>query len=62
MTNKLAWTDLQADSFDITKIENLMPQEGNDHQYNHKVLYTTIISKAAIRIKWESIVINLKTI
>ena len=43
MTNKLAWTDLQADSFDITKIDNLMPQEGNYHQYNHKVLYTTII-------------------
>ena len=43
MTNKLAWTDHQADSFDITKIDNLMPQEGNYHQYNHKVLYTTII-------------------
>ena len=44
MTNKLAWTDLQADSFDITKIDNLMPQDGNyHHQYNHKVLYTTII-------------------
>ena len=43
MTNKLTWTDLQADSFDITKIDNLMPQEGNYHQYNHKVLYRTII-------------------
>ena len=43
MTYKLAWTDLQADSFDITKIDNLMPQDGNYHQYNHKVLYTTII-------------------
>ena len=43
MTNKLRWTDLQADSFNITKIDNLMPQEGNYHQYNHKVLYTTII-------------------
>ena len=42
MTNKLAWTDLQADSFDITKIDNLMPQDGNYHQYNHKVLYTTL--------------------
>ena len=38
MTDKLSWTDLQADSFDITKIDNLMPQEGNYHQYNHKVL------------------------
>ena len=43
MTYKLAWTDLRADSFDITKIDNLMPQDGNYHQYNHKVLYTTII-------------------
>ena len=43
MTNKLAWTDLQADSFNITKTDNLMPQDGNYHQYNHKVLYTTII-------------------
>ena len=42
MTNKLAWTDLQADSFDITKIDNLMPQDGNYHQYNHKFLYTII--------------------
>ena len=43
MTHKLRWTDLQADSFNITKIDNLMPQEGNYHQCNHKVLYTTII-------------------
>ena len=43
MTYRSAWTDLQADSFDITKIDNLMPQDGNYHQYNHKVLYTTII-------------------
>ena len=46
MTNRLAWTDLEPnniDSFDITKIDNLMPQDGNYHQYNHKVLYTTII-------------------
>ena len=42
MTNRLAWTDLQADSFNITKIDNLMPQDGNYHQYNHKVLYTTL--------------------
>ena len=46
MTNKLAWTDLEpnnTDSFDITKTDNLMPQDGDYHQYNHKVLYTTII-------------------
>ena len=46
MTNRLAWTDLEPnniDSVDMTKIDNLMPQDGNYHQYNHKVLYTTII-------------------
>ena len=46
MTNRLAWTDLEPNnigSFNITKIDNLMPQDGNYHQYNHKVLYTTII-------------------
>ena len=43
MTDKLRWTDLQADSFDITKIDLSIPQEGNYHQYNHKVLFTTII-------------------
>ena len=46
MTNRLASTDLEPnniDSFDINKIDDLMPQNGNYHQYNHKVLYTTII-------------------
>ena len=46
MTDKLAWTDLERnniDSFDNTKVDYLMPQDGNYHQYNHKVLYTTII-------------------
>ena len=42
VNDKLRWTDLQADSFNITKIDNLMPQDGNYHQYNHKVLYTTL--------------------
>ena len=43
MTDKLRWTDLQADSFDITKTDNSMLQEGNYHQYNRKVLFTTMI-------------------
>ena len=46
MTNILAWADLEPnniDSFDITEIDNLMPQDSNYHQYNHKVLYTTIV-------------------
>ena len=42
MANKLQWTDLLGDSFDITKIGSLMPHEANYHQYNHKVLFTTI--------------------
>ena len=50
MTNKLSWTDLEPnniDSFDITKTDNLMPQDGSR------------ISKGDTLIKWESIVINL---
>ena len=46
MTTILAWTDLEPnniDSFDMTKIDDLMPQDGNYYQYSHKVLYTTII-------------------
>ena len=46
MTNRLASTDLEPnniDSFNITKTDNFMPQDGNYHQYNHKVLYKTII-------------------
>ena len=50
MTHKLRWTDLQADSFNITKIDNLMPQEGNYHQYNHKLLYTIVINLIRIKI------------
>ena len=50
MTDKLGWTDLQADSFGITKIDNLMPQEGNYHQYNHKLLYTIVINLIRIKI------------
>ena len=35
MANKLQWTDLMGDTFDISKIGSLMPHEGNYHQYNH---------------------------
>ena len=35
MANKLQWTDLLGDTFDISKIGSLMPHEGNYHQYNH---------------------------
>ena len=38
------WTDENdgGNSFNITKIDNLPPNKGNFHDYNHKVLYTTI--------------------
>ena len=42
MANRLEWTDPLGDSFPISKINNLYPHEGNYHQYNHKVLFTTI--------------------
>lgn len=42
MANKLEWTDLLGDSFSISKIDNLYPHEGSYHQYNHKVIFTTI--------------------
>ena len=35
MANKLQWTDLLGDTFDISKIGSLMPHEGKYHQYNH---------------------------
>lgn len=35
MANKLQWTDLLGDTFDISKIGSLMPHEGSYHQYNH---------------------------
>ena len=46
MTKRLAWTDLEQnniDSFDITKIDNLMPQDGNYHQYSTYPLIRTCI-------------------
>ena len=44
MSSSNQWTDeLDAgNSFNITKIDNLPPSKGNFHDYNHKVLYTTI--------------------
>ena len=41
MADKLEWTNLLGDSFSISKIDNLVPDEGNYHQYNRKVLFTT---------------------
>ena len=48
MSNVLEWTDEidGGNSFDITKIADLSPSQGNVHTYNHKVLYTTIIKNS----------------
>ena len=48
MSSSNQWTDeLDAgNSFNITKIDNLPPSKGNFHDYNHKVLYTTIIKNS----------------
>ena len=44
MSSSNQWTDEidGGDSFNITKIDDLPPSKGNFHDYNHKVLYTTI--------------------
>ena len=44
MSTSDQWTDEidGGNSFVITKIDNLPPSKGNFHDYNHKVLYTTI--------------------
>ena len=44
MSSSNQWTDEidGGNSFNITKIDDLPPSKGNFHDYNHKVLYTTI--------------------
>ena len=48
MSSAAQWTDEidGGNSFNITKIDNLPPSKGNFHDYNHKVLYTTIIKNS----------------
>ena len=48
MTSSNQWTDEidGGNSFNITKIDDLPPSKGNIHDYNHKVLYTTIIKNS----------------
>lgn len=44
MSNILQWTDEMdgGDSFNMSKIADLSPSQGNFHTYNRKVIYTTI--------------------
>ena len=48
MSSSIQWTDEidGGNSFNITKIDNLPPSRGNFHDYNHKVLYKTIIKNS----------------
>ena len=48
MSSSNQWTDEidGGNSFNITKIDDLPPNKGNFHDYNHKVLYTTIIKNS----------------
>ena len=48
MLNANQWTDEigGGNSFNITKIDNLSPSNGNFHDYDHKVLYMTIIKNS----------------
>ena len=48
MSSGAQWTDESEEigsSFVITKIGDLAPNKGNFHDYNHKVIYMTIIKK-----------------
>ena len=47
MSGAVQWTDEidGGNSFNITKVDDLTPKKGNFHNYNHKVLYMTIIKK-----------------
>ena len=48
MSSSNQWTDEidGGNSFNITRIGDLPPNKGNFHDYNHKVLYTTIIKNS----------------
>ena len=52
-TNK--WTEEAGalDTFDITKVGDLQPHEGNYHTYNHKVLFLTIKKNVQGGYNWE---------
>ena len=48
MSSSIQWTDEidGGNSINITKIDDLLPSQGNFHDYNHKVFYTTIIKNS----------------
>ena len=48
MQNTLEWPDVTpgGNSFNMTKITDLSPEQGNIHSYNHKVIYSTMIKNS----------------
>ena len=52
MQNNLEWSNVipGGNSFNMTKIADLSPEQGNIHSYNHKVIYTTMIKKIHRRV------------
>ena len=55
MTSGAQWTD-ESDtdvSFSITKIDDLPPNKGNFHDYNHKVIYMNIFKNCQGQYKYK---------
>ena len=55
MSSSLQWTNeiVNVISFNIDKIEDLLPSEGNFHDYNHKVLFMSIIKNRQGQYKYK---------
>ena len=55
MSSGAAWTDeiVNETSFVINKIEDLPPNQGNFHDYNHKVIYMDILKNRQYKYKYK---------
>ena len=55
MSSGAQWTDEidSGTSFSIDKIDDLPPNEGNFHDYNHKVIYMTIYKNSQSNYKYK---------
>ena len=53
--DKLEWSDDApgGNSFNMVKIDDLLPDKGNIHSYNHKVMYTTMVKNSESRYKYK---------
>ena len=52
-TNQWSEEDGGDDNFDIVKLDDLLPNQGNFHTYNHKVLYLKIKKNSQGGYSWE---------